>query len=290
MNSPLHFNPASPQGAGDATIGALLQEAGKLTPENTDEVLRMQEETGIRFGEAAQALGMISAADVQEVLARQFDYPYVPAGDQHFSSRLVAAYDPFSRQVEMLRAVRGQLMLRWFGRGHRSLAIVGVEPGSGTSLFAANLAVVFSQLGQNTLLVDANLRQPSQHEIFKLQGKSGLSDMLAGRASMAAVTRIDAFESLAVLGAGTLPPNPAELLARKDFTGLNAQLEALHDVVLYDTSDVLTAHDSLPVMARARGVLLVVHRNATSLYEVAALSEQVRYAGAEVVGSVLLEF
>ena len=275
---------------GDATIGALLQEAGKLTPENTDAVLRMQEETGIRFGEAAQALGMVSAADIQQVLARQFDYPYIPAGDKVFSSRLVAAYDPFSRQVEKLRAVRGQLMLRWFGRGHRSLAIVGVEPGSGTSLFAANLAVVFSQLGQNTLLVDANLRQPSQHEIFNLQGKTGLSDMLAGRATMAAVTRIDAFESLAVLGAGTLPPNPAELLARKDFTGLNAQLEALHDVVLYDTSDVLTAHDSLPVMARARGVLLVVHRNATSLYDVAALSEQVRYAGAEVVGSVLLEF
>jgi len=290
MNSPLHFNPASPHGVGDATIGALLQEAGKLTPENTDAVLRMQEETGIRFGEAAQALGMVSAADIQQVLARQFDYPYIPAGDKVFSSRLVAAYDPFSRQVEKLRAVRGQLMLRWFGRGHRSLAIVGVEPGSGTSLFAANLAVVFSQLGQNTLLVDANLRQPSQHEIFNLQGKTGLSDMLAGRATMAAVTRIDAFESLAVLGAGTLPPNPAELLARKDFTGLNAQLEALHDVVLYDTSDVLTAHDSLPVMARARGVLLVVHRNATSLYDVAALSEQVRYAGAEVVGSVLLEF
>ncbi|MYN04965.1 chain length determinant protein tyrosine kinase EpsG [Pseudoduganella sp. DS3] len=290
MNSPLHFNPAAPRGAGDASIGVLLQEAGKLTPENTDSVLRMQEETGIRFGEAAQALGMVSAADVQQALARQFDYPFVPAGDKQFSPHLVAAYDPFSRQVEMLRAVRAQLMLRWFGRGHKALAIVGVEPGCGASLFAANLAVVFSQLGQNTLLVDANLRHPAQRSIFGLAGKSGLSDMLAGRATMAALARIDAFESLAVLGAGTPPPNPAELLARKAFTGLNAQLEALHDIVLYDTSDVLTAHDALPVMARARGVLLVVHKNASSLYDVAALGEQVRHAGAEVLGSVLLEF
>lgn len=290
MNSPLHFNPAAPHGAGDASIGALLQEAGKLTPENTDSVLRMQEETGIRFGEAAQALGMVSAADVQQALARQFDYPFVPAGEKPFSPHLVAAYDPFRRQVEMLRAVRAQLMLRWFGRGHRALAIVGVEPGCGASLFAANLAVVFSQLGQNTLLVDANLRHPAQRSIFGLQGKSGLSDMLAGRATMAALARIDAFESLAVLGAGTPPPNPAELLARKAFTGLNAQLEALHDIVLYDTSDVLTAHDALPVMARARGVLLVVHKNSSSLYDVAALGEQVRHAGAELLGSVLLEF
>ena len=55
MNSPLHFNPASPLGAGDASIGALLQEAGKLTPENTDTVLRMQEETGIRSAKRRRA-------------------------------------------------------------------------------------------------------------------------------------------------------------------------------------------------------------------------------------------
>jgi len=290
MNHPLPIQPAAPKAAGDATIGALLQEAGKLTPESTDSVLRMQEETGIRFGEAAKALGLVSDADVQQVLARQFDFPFVPVGEQLFSSRLVAAYEPFGRPAEMLRAVRAQLMLRWFGRGQKSLAIAGVEPQAGASLFAANLAVVFSQLGQNTLLVDANLRQPAQQGIFQLQGKAGLSDMLAGRATMQAVTRIEAFESLAVLGAGATPPNPAELLARKAFTGLNAQLEALHDVVLYDTSDLLTAHDALPVMARARGVLLVVHKNHSSLYDVAALTEQVRHAGAEVVGSVLLEF
>lgn len=96
MNSPLHFNPASPHGVGDATIGALLQEAGKLTPENTDAVLRMQEETGVRFGEAAQALGMVSAADIQQVLARQFDYPYIPAGDKVF---LHAWWRPMTRSA-----------------------------------------------------------------------------------------------------------------------------------------------------------------------------------------------
>ena len=290
MNHPLHINAASVRGSGDATIGALLQEAGKLSAENAESVLRMQQETGIRFGEAAQALGLVSDGDVQQALARQFDYPYVPAGEQRFSPRLVAAMDPFGRAAEMLRAVRGQLMLRWFGRGHKSLAVVGIEPGAGTSLFAANLAVAFSQLGQHTLLVDANLRHPAQQEIFQLDGRSGLSDMLAGRASLQAIHPIDSFQSLAVLGAGTMPPNPAELLARKTFTGLNAQLEALYDVVLYDTPDLLTAHDALPVMARAQGVLLVVYKHRTSLYDVAAFSEHVAQTGAQVVGSVLLEF
>lgn len=290
MNHPYPLNPGLTHGARQASIGTLLLEAGKLTPESAEHVAALQQEEGIRFGEAAQRLGLVNEADIQQVLARQFDYPYVQAGEKQFSPKLVAAFQPFSRQVEMLRAVRSQLMMRWFGRGRKALAIVGAGPGDGASLFAANLAVVFSQLGERTLLVDANLRHPAQHAIFDLAGRSGLSDMLAGRASMDAVAPVDGFVSLSVLPAGTQPPNPAELLARHAFTGLNAQLELAHDIVLYDTPDLVTASDALPVIARAKGVLLVVRKNQTSLYDVAAVGEQAAQAGAEVVGSVLVDF
>jgi len=289
MNHPYPFNPALAHG-GQASIGVLLLEAGKITPQNAEDVLALQREAGIRFGEAARRLGLVDEADIQQVLARQFDYPYVQVGEKQFSPKLVAAFQPFSRQVEMLRAVRSQLMMRWFARGRKALAIVGAGPGDGASLFAANLAVVFSQLGERTLLVDANLRHPAQHKIFDLQGRSGLSDMLAGRATMESVAPIDGFVSLSVLPSGTQPPNPAELLARQAFTGLNRQLEASHDIVLYDTPDLATAADALPVMARAKGVLVVVRKNQTSLYDVAAVGEQAAQAGAEVVGSVLVDF
>jgi len=274
----------------DSSIGGLLLESGKITPENAERVLRMQKELGIRFGEAAQRMGLINEADIQQVLARQFDYPYLQPGDGNCSPHLVAAYAPFSPQVEVLRAVRSQLMLRWFARGRKSLAVVGINSGDGASLFAANLAVVFSQLGEHTLLVDANLRKPSQHSIFNVQARQGLSDVLAGRAELDVISQVESFVDLSVLGAGTLPPNPQELLSRSNFAGLNAQLESRYDVTLYDVAASTTGMDALVMAARTGGVLIVARKNKTHLGDVNALAEQVAQNGAVVVGSVLVDF
>ncbi|WP_229414351.1 chain length determinant protein tyrosine kinase EpsG [Zemynaea arenosa] len=287
----LHVAPPQPAAArnNDSSIGGLLLEQGKITPENAETVLRMQKELGIRFGEAAQRLGLITEADIQQVLARQFDYPYLLKGEGKYSPQLVAAYQPFSRQVETLRAIRSQLMLRWFSR-HKALVIVGVDSGDGTSLFAANLAVVFSQLGEHTLLVDANLRNPGQQEIFGLQGHHGLSDVLAGRADLEAVARIDEFVDLSVLPSGTLPPNPQELLSRHGFGELNNRLAERYDVVLYDAAAFAHGADALALAGRVGGVLLVARRNRTHIDDISYVAEQVNSLGAQVVGSVLVDF
>jgi chain length determinant protein tyrosine kinase EpsG len=273
----------------DSSIGGLLLEQGKITPENAETVLRMQKELGIRFGEAAQRLGLITEADIQQVLARQFDYPYLLQGDTQYSPQLVAAYQPFSRQVETLRAVRSQLMLRWFAR-NKALVIVSVDQDDGASLFAANLAVVFSQLGEHTLLVDANLRNPGQSEIFGLKGNQGLSDVLAGRADLEAVSKIESFVDLSVLPSGTLPPNPQELLSRPGFAHLNTRLGEHYDVVLYDAAAFAHGADALAIAGRVGGVLLVARRNTTLIDDINTVTEQVTQAGAKVVGSVLVDF
>ncbi len=294
MNHPMHpVSPVTPPATpprGDSSIGGLLLESGKITPESAERVLRMQKELGIRFGEAAQRLGLITEADIQQVLARQFDYPYLQPGEGKYSDKLVAAYQPFSHQVETLRAVRSQLMLRWFARGRKALVIAGVESAGGASMFAANLAVVFSQLGERTLLVDANLRHACQHEIFDVPNRQGLSDVLASRAGLDCVAKVDAFVDLSVLAAGTQPPNPQELLSRSSFSGLNHQLEANYDVVLYDVAAFDAGSDALAVAARAGGVLLVARKNQTKLSDISAMSEQMAHSGAQVVGSVMLDF
>lgn len=282
--------PAAARRGTDSSIGGLLLDAGKITPENAERVLRMQKELGIRFGEAAQRMGLITETDIQEVLARQFDYPYLRADSSKYTDKLIAAYQPFSQQVEHLRAVRSQLMLRWMARGHKSLVIASVTPGDGTSLFAANLAVVFSQLGEQTLLVDANLRTPTQHSIFNLPGRQGLSDMLAGRADQTAVTKIESFMNLSVLGAGTLPPNPQELLSRANFGALSREVEAQYDVVLYDAAAFSVGSDALALASRIGGVLLVVRKDHTNVSDVHATAQQLAHSGAQVVGTVLVEF
>ncbi len=274
----------------ESRIGALLVDAGKLTSDNTERVLRMQGELGIRFGEAAQRLGLVDEADIERALARQFDYPCPRPGEGGYSPHLVAAYDPFGPQAETLRAVRSQLLLRWFGRGHKSLVVAGVGQGDGASLFTANLAVAFAQLGRRTLLVDADLRRPSQQEIFNASARQGLADMLAGRADAEQVEPLAQLGELALLGAGTLPPNPQELLSRPAMTSLNAAFEARYDVVLYDVPPSARALDALLVAARAGGALIVARKNRTHLGELRALAEQIGQNGAKVVGSVLVEF
>jgi chain length determinant protein tyrosine kinase EpsG len=272
------------------SMGRLLLDMGRLTPEDAERVVRVAKEEGMRFGEAAQHLGLVTEADIQQVLAHQFDYPYLHSGQGSFPVELVAAFQPFSAHVEMLRAVRSQLMLRWFSEDRKSLAIASVNSGEGASFFAANLAVVFSQLGEHTLLVDANLRQPRQHEIFHQEGRQGLSDILVGRADLSAISKVEYFVDLSLLPAGTLPPNPQELVSRSSFANLNQSLASKFDVILYDVPAFSTAADAFGISACAEGVLLVVHKNQTRLADVSAISEQLARSGTEVVGSVLLEF
>jgi chain length determinant protein tyrosine kinase EpsG len=291
MNFPA-LNPAvtADQPPADSSMGMLLQGAGKLSAEGAERVLRMQKELGIRFGEAAVRLGLVTEADIAQALARQFAYPYLLKGESALAPTLVAAFEPFSAQVEALRAIRSQLMLRWFGRGRRALAIVGVDPADGVSIFASNLAVVFSQLGEQTLLVDANLRSPRQHEVFALNPRQGLSDVLAGRAGLDVIARVPSFVDLSVLPAGTVPPNPQELLSREAFRNLNGELESRYDVVLYDVAPFASGVDAMAVAGHAGGVLLVARKDHTRMAALAQMAGQLVEAGAEVVGSAVVDF
>ncbi len=273
------------------SIGHILLDMGKITPVEAERILRLQKESGLRFGDAALKLGLITEADIQLVLAQQFDYPYLLPGQGNHPPELVVAYQPFGAQVEVFRAVRSQLMLRWFTSGRKALALVSYDPSDGVSLFAANLAVVFSQLGERTLLIDANLRCPHQHEIFNIKNKQGLSDVLADRANIfEVISRIESFVDLSVLPAGTLPPNPLELLNRASFDELNEQLANQFDVILYDTLAFSSGSDAIAIATHTEGALIVTHKNNTRVNDINVMNEQLKYSGAEIVGSILIDF
>lgn len=274
----------------DSSIGRILLDMGKLSPEDAERVLRLQKESGLRFGDVAQQLGLITESDIRQVLAMQFDYPYLQPGQGNLEPELVAAYQPFSAEVEALRALRSQLMLRWFSEGHRALGVVSANSGDGCSYLAANLAVVFSQLGEHTLLVDANMREPRQKSIFKLNQSLGLSDILAGRASMDVITRIDSLVDLSVLGAGTIPPNPQELLGRNTFTDFMNQAIGIYDVIIIDTPPVLQTSDAQIIAARCGGVVMASRLNQTRLADVEVVLRQIDLTGAQMVGAVINDY
>ncbi|QRX81258.1 chain length determinant protein tyrosine kinase EpsG [Glaciimonas sp. PAMC28666] len=275
----------------DVNIGRMLVEQGKITLEEADRVRHLQEEEGLRFGDAAIRLGLVCESDIQRIHAQQFDYPCQPvAGPGIFPASLTAAYQPFSAEVEMLRNVRSQLMLHWFAAGNKKLAIASVNPGDGNSMFAANLSVVFSQLGNPTLLVDANLRRPRQHEIFRLNHGRGLADLLSGQSGLEMLVRAETFLDLSILPAGSSVPNPQELINRSAFGVMNEKLCERFDIVLYDTPAFSSAADCLTIASRAGGVLLVVRKNHTRVADLTVFSDQLRRSGTEIVGSVMVSF
>lgn len=280
-----------PKALADYNIGNLLLRMGKITQEDAVRIMKLHDERGLKFGEAAQSLGLVTEADIQQVLARQFNYPYLQQEESIYSSELVAAYQPFSKRSEVLREIRSQLMLHWFAAGKKALAISSATSGDGVSYLAANLAVIFSQLGVRTLLIDGNLRQPRQHEIFRLtEQKLGLSDILAGRAKLDVISNIVSFENLSVLAAGTLPPNPLELLSRAVFGQVIEKCASHYDVILVDTPAFTAGADAYAISAQLRGVVLATRQNKTSLNEIETIAEQLKQNTTQIVGSVLLDF
>lgn len=272
------------------SIGAILIDSGRLAPEAAERILKLQKEQGIRFGDAAIQLGLLTDEDIQQALSRQYDYPYLMPGDDCISEEVIAAFKPFSPIVEQLRALRSQLMLRWFDAeaGHKTLAVVSAGRGEGRSFTAANLAVVFSQLGERTLLIDADLRNPSQHRLFRLSNKQGLSSLLAGRAELGdTVTRIPGLIDLSVMPAGATPPNPQELLSRPVFNALMASLQGQYDIIVVDTPAGAESADCQAIAARTRGALVVARKDIASAPQVQTLVASLQNAGVAVVGSVL---
>ncbi|SCX48833.1 chain length determinant protein tyrosine kinase EpsG [Nitrosospira sp. Nsp1] len=275
-----------------SSIGAILVDTGRLSAENADRILRLQVEQGKRFGDTAIELGLLTEDDVRFALSRQFNNLYLPAGDNSLSYQLVAAYKPFSPIVEKLRALRSQLMLRWFDTEARlnSLAIMSPGIGEGRSFIAANLAVVFSQLGKRTLLIDANLRAPRQHELFKLGNNAGLSSMLAGRIGIEAIARVPSLLGLSVLPAGAVPPNPQELLGRAGFPELLQSVVRDFDVVIIDTPAAHEYAEAQIIAARASAALIVARKDRTSVAQTIELARSLQQTGTMPVGSVLNEF
>lgn len=277
----------------DRSIGAILIDSGKLSIADAERILNLQKLENLRFGDAAINLGLLTQADVQYALARQYDYPYLLKDDSGVSDKLVAAYNPYSHQVEILRTLRSQLMLRRFtgAPDRKMLSIISPSRGEGRSFVAANLAIVFSQLGERTLLIDADMRNPCQHELFKLDNHFGFSTLLAGRGNdQQAVQRVKNFVDLSVLTSGPIPPNPQELFGRPALTRLLGDLNEAFDVILIDTSAATDFADAQIVAARAGAAIVLARKNHSRIELVTRQTESLGRSGVEVIGTVLNEF
>jgi chain length determinant protein tyrosine kinase EpsG len=275
----------------DKPIGDIIAETNNLSPEQVRQVLEFQKNTGQKFGEAAVALGLAKREDVLWALSQQFHYPYAD-GIKTVNSELVSATHPFDAPAEFFREIRSQLLPTVFKNEEprRALAICSPNSGDGKSFFAANLAIAFSQLGGRTLLLDADVRTPRQHEIFGLANEhnnNGLSGVLAGRAASNVIRPVEALPSLFLMPVGVVPPNPLELVQKPTFDILMNELVRKFDYVIVDTPAAEHGADARVIAAKCGASLALCREGKTSATAMQSLVKSLKSGSSLFAGSIM---
>ena len=276
----------------DRSIGDIIRQTKNLTAEQVEQVLAYQREHGLRFGEAAIAMGLASDDDVLFALSQQFHYPYAPEDRRLLNPELVTAAKPFSIQSEAFRAIRSQVTMRVFNgeEPRRALAVVSPNSGDGKTFFCANLAVVLSQLGGRTLLVDADMRGPRQHEVFGIPGTAGLSGLLSGRAEANVIVQVPDLPSLFLLPVGITPPNPLELIERPAFGLLLRELLTKFDHVIIDSPAAEFGSDAAVIASKAGAALVIARRGKSRMGALEDLVAGLGETPTKIAGVIMNEY
>jgi capsular exopolysaccharide synthesis family protein len=176
---------------------------------------------------------------------------------------LVVSTHPQSPVSEAIRHTHTAITLSVSGKPPCAIMVSSSNPSEGKSMFAANLALTFALGGQQTVVVDCDLRKPRIHQIFQLDPQPGLSNYLTGNATLEEVLRPASVPNLSVMSAGTRPPSPGNLLSSQEFKDLIAHLRQRFNHIIIDTPPILGFSDGLIISVLTDGVLLMIKQNST---------------------------
>ena len=203
---------------------------------------------------------------------------------------LVTLCDPQSAAAEAYRALRMNLAFTSLDRALEIFVVSSPAVAGMSSDTAANLAVVLAQAGQRVCLVDADLRRPTLHEIFDVPQEPGLTTFILSDSAAQSVAPVEtAVSGLSLLPSGTLPPNPADILASKKMANLLEQLKGEADIVILQAPPVTVAVDASVLAAQTDGLLLVVRTGHTRRDRVEQAQELLERFRVRVLGTVLTD-
>lgn len=168
-----------------------------------------------------------------------------------------------------------------------SYVVTSAGPGEGKSTTVANLALAFAETGATVALIDADLRLPRIAEYFGMEGGVGLTDVLAGRLSVADALQRWGRGTLFVLPSGAVPPNPAELLGSSEMAGLLADLREAFDIILIDAPPIVLVTDAAVIARRTSGAILVTAAGKSVIPRVRDAVTNIENVGAKVLGTVV---
>ncbi len=211
-----------------------------------------------------------------------------PSARKHsLPGMLIADSAPKSAAAEAYRTLRTNIQFAGLDRPCRTIVITSATPAEGKTTTAANFGVVCAQAGSRVCLVDADLRKPSLHRVFRMDNQRGLTTALLEGKTLGDVAVTTIVPGLSVVVSGPLPPNHAELSASKRMHDLLEAAARDFDLVICDTPPVLSVSDAVALCARCDGVILVVRAGGVSSAVVRRAAEQIDAVKGRILGVVL---
>lgn len=201
---------------------------------------------------------------------------------------LITLTDPRSAASEAFRALRTNLMFSSVEYPIHTLLVSSAVGNDGKSVALANLAVTFAQSGHKTILVDADLRKPAQHDIWNIPNDRGLTTMMLDNAALSSPPLVDSgVEHLQIMPSGPLPPNPADVISSKRMNDIIGLFKARAEYVLFDSPPVLAATDAALLGIKLDAALLVVRAGVTRRDHTARARETLERVHVRIVGAIL---
>ena len=267
-------SPSSPRPARDALLGLaaglMLGLGAAFLRDSLDDALSSKDAVE-RFG-GAPVLALV---------------PMVSSWKRRDQPMVVSALELTSPAAEAYRSLRTSLQFARQAQDLRTLLVTSPASAEGKTSTLANLGTVFAQAGERVVVVSCDLRRPRLGQFFALPEQPGLTTVLLGQQSLQeALQQVDGIQNLWVLGAGPIPPNPAELLSGPRSREIFASLKEKFDLVLVDSPPVLPVTDATVLSKYADGALLVVAAGRTRRTELQRTAEKLAQVDAQVVGVV----
>lgn len=204
------------------------------------------------------------------------------------ANTLVTISNPRSPVAEAYHSLRTNLEFSSPDKPLRSMVVTSAAPDEGKSTTLANLAVTMAQAGKRVILVDCDLRRPSQHQIFNARSNPGLTDLVRDESLLANPPLQETpVANLKLLTTGQLPPNPSELLGSRRMDEIIAALLTRADVALFDAPPIIAVTDAALLSAKVDGVLLIISAGKTRREQARKAQALLEKVNARLIGTVL---
>lgn len=189
--------------------------------------------------------------------------------------------------VEAYKTIRTNLLFATSTSQNKAVIFTSAEPSAGKSTTCINLAITMAQLGARVVIIDADMRKPTQHKYVRLSNATGLSKCLCGIDSLEDSIHRDIFPNLDLITSGPIPPNPSELLGSESMVRLLEALSQSYDYVFLDMPPINVVADGLICMNYAAGAILIARQKQTRYADLQKAADSIRNIHGNLLGVVV---